>query len=121
MTNFFLRARHWQMFMLTFGIPMLFYFTMIGVVISIIITERNPDPAIMFRFMKFFPLLVIIFGGSFYGWLWSIAVGLHDKIPATVNMSLKAFKIFFFIPVIYMICFLTVIGIALSTMMENSM
>jgi hypothetical protein len=105
--------------MLTFGIPMLFYFIMIGVMITTVITERNPDPTALFRFMKFLPLLIIIFAGAFYCWLWSIGVGLQSKVPANVKMGLKTFKIFFFIPVIYMICLLSVLAIAMTTLLEN--
>jgi hypothetical protein len=57
MTDKFLKTKHWQLFVLTFGIPMIFQFVMIGSLLSNIANQANPDPAMLFKFMKFFPLI----------------------------------------------------------------
>ena len=53
MSDRFLKAKHWQLFVLTFGIPMIFQFILIGSVISDFAVHENPDPAMMFKFMNF--------------------------------------------------------------------
>lgn len=106
MKNLFLKAKHWQLFLLTFGIPLIFQFTMIGTMMSNFASQTNPDPIMMFNYMKFFPVIMVVFIFVFWGWFWSVAIGLQKKIPETVTMKVKKFKIFFFIPMIYTMVFM---------------
>ena len=110
LTKRFLRAKHWQLFLLTFGIPMIFQFIMMGTMFASIGSGAPPDPTTFFSFFSVFPVLMIIFVGTFFGWFWSIAIGLQNKIPANIKMKTGLFKIFFFIPITYMLLFS--IGIA---------
>lgn len=119
MTEKFLKAKHWQLFLLTFGIPMIFQFVMMGFIISNIGTESNPDPAMMFNYMKFFPIMMIIFMGVFFGWFWSVAIGLQKKVPQKVKMKVKKFKIFFFIPIAYMLFITVFMETTMGGLMES--
>ncbi|MCG8575384.1 MAG: hypothetical protein MI810_10900 [Flavobacteriales bacterium] len=103
MTEKFLKAKHWQLFLLTFGIPMIFQFVMMGNIFTNVGSGNNPNPTFMFNYMKFFPIMMIIFMGIFFGWFWSVAVGLQIKVPEGVKMKVKKFKVFFFIPMTYML------------------
>jgi len=87
MTDKFLKAKHWQLFALTFGIPLIFQLFMIGSVITDIAVHENPDPAMMFNFMKFFPVIMILYLVVFFGWHWSVAIGLQNKVPENVTMK----------------------------------
>ncbi|MFL5730413.1 MAG: hypothetical protein ACJ75J_13075 [Cytophagaceae bacterium] len=97
----FFKAKHWQLFILTFGLPMLFQFIMMGTMIAKSLSREHPDPSSLFSYMKFFPLIMILFMAVFYSWFWSVAMGLQKKLPAHVTMKVRKFRIFFFIPVIY--------------------
>jgi hypothetical protein len=55
----------------------------------------------------------------FFGWFWSVAIGLQKKVPASVTMKVKKFKIFFFIPIIYMLCIMTFMSYAMSTLIKS--
>ena len=44
---------------------------------------------------------MILSMGVFFGWFYAIGSNLHKKLPDTVNMNLTKFKIFLFIPVLY--------------------
>jgi len=44
---------------------------------------------------------MIIFFLGLFGWFWSIATGLQNKIPVGVKMKIRKFKIFLIIPMIY--------------------
>jgi hypothetical protein len=113
MVEKFLKAKHWQLFLMTFGIPMIFQIVMMGSIFSNWGSGKNPDPSFMFNYMKFFPLMMVIFIGVFFGWFWSVAIGLQSKIPQDVKMKVKKFKIFFFSPLIY---FLLILSFFIITM-----
>lgn len=103
MTDKFLKAKHWQLFLLILGIPIVFQLILMGSIMSNIGTETNPEPALMLNYLRFFPIVMIIFVVVFFGWFWSIAIGLQSKVPKNVKMKVKKFKIFFFIPIVYML------------------
>jgi hypothetical protein len=92
----FLTFKHWQLFGLLMGTPMIFQIISIGSIVS------SNDPTAEF---KFFPVMMILYLGLFLGWFYSLGTNLHKKLPETVNMNLKKFKIFLLIPAIYMVLF----------------
>jgi hypothetical protein len=113
LTERFLRAKHWHLFSLMFGLPMVFQFIMMGTVFATLSNRTEPNPSTMFSFFGFFPVLMIIVVGTFFGWFWSIAIGLQNKIPANVKMKTGKFKVFFFIPITYMLLISIGIGTAM--------
>ncbi|MAN88231.1 MAG: hypothetical protein CL555_15875 [Algoriphagus sp.] len=119
MTEKFLKAKHWQLFLLTFGIPMMLQFLMVGTIFTNVGTGNNPDPTFIFNYMIFFPIMMIIFTGVFFGWFWSVAVGLQIKVPEDVKMKVKKFKIFFFIPMVYLLFVTLFMGVQLNGLMTN--
>jgi hypothetical protein len=120
MTDRFLKAKHWQLFLLTFGIPLIFQFIMMGSMISNFALQTNPDPTMMFNYMKFFPVIMIVFMAVFFGWFWSVAIGLQKKVPENVTMKVKKFKIFFFIPLVYMLIFLTFFSVSMNGLLSSN-
>ena len=90
----FLSLKHWQLFGLLFGIPMVFQIITIGSVIS------NNDPT---TFFYFFPIMMILVVGLFFGWFYALGTNLHKKLPPTVTMNLTRFKIFLLIPLVYIV------------------
>ncbi|MEO6524011.1 MAG: hypothetical protein ABIN91_20170 [Mucilaginibacter sp.] len=73
----FLFAKHWQLFLLMIGIS----------VIGDILTPLS--------------VLTIISMGAFLAWLWAVAILLQSKVPQNVKMKTLKFKLFFFVPLIY--------------------
>lgn len=94
MINFFLKAKHWLIFTLMVGMPILFQ------IIAIIYIISSENPTITF---STFPIFMLLYMGVFFGWFWSIGVGLHKFLPEKHDLNLKKFKIFFFFPLIYII------------------
>jgi len=110
MINKFLKAKHWQLFILMFGIPILLQIaTMISMFSNIYINENSGLPSMLNTF-KFFPIILFIYTGLFFGWYWSIGIGLQKYIPNDIKMKMRKFKIFFFIPLIYILFILVFIG-----------
>lgn len=89
-----LTLKHWQLFGLLMGLPMLFQFIAIGSIFS------SNDPTAMFSFS---PIMMILFVGLFFGWFYALGTNLHKKLPETATMNLTKFKIFLFLPVVYML------------------
>ena len=111
MINLFLKAKHWQLFLLTFGIPLILQAVIMGLIMVSFSTQTDPDPTIVFKYLKFFLVMMILFMGVFYAWFWSVAIGLQSKVPETINMKVGKFKIFFFISVAYLV--FTMVGMVL--------
>lgn len=108
MIRIFLKAKHWQLFLILIGTPIILYIAMIGYFIVKIPEFSNATPddsevmlVSILGFMRFLPIIMIIYFAIFFGWFWSIATGLQNKIPKGVTMKVKRFKILFFIPLIY--------------------
>ncbi len=62
------------------------------------------------QFDFFFPIIMLCFSLLFFGWFWSIAIGLQKRIPLEVKMKVNKFKVFFFIPLTYIIFLIIYMG-----------
>lgn len=102
----FLKAKHWQIFMVTIGLPIIFEF----IAIPLMIVENNP-----MIIMTVMPIIMTFFIIGFFGWFWAIATELQCKVPEGVKMKVKKFKIFFFIPLIYIVFAFGLIGTILNS------
>lgn len=106
MIDRFLNAKHWQLFLLTFGIPMILQFIVIGTMFANSEANNNPEHEFMYSYMSFFPIIMIIFLGVLFGWFWSVAIGLQRVIPDEIKLKVTRFKIFLLIPIVYILFFL---------------
>lgn len=102
----FLNAKHWQIFLMTFGLPFI-----IQILTAPMVFLGN-DPMIM---MRVFPVIMILCIGGLLGWFWSIGVGLQSEVPGNVKMKVKKFKILLITPLIYIL----LISIAMSTIFNG--
>jgi len=89
-----LTIKHWQLFGLLMGLPMIFQFVIMGSLMN------SGSPTIMF---VAFPIMMILFIGLFFGWFYALGTNLHKKLPETATMNLTKFKVFLLIPVVYML------------------
>lgn len=88
-----LKLKHWQLFLLLIGLPLVFQiFTMQAMM--------NNEPAGMFIS---FPLMMILVVAIYFGWFYALGTNLHKKLPSSVSMNLKRFKIFLIIPMVYIV------------------
>ena len=119
MTNKFLNAKHWQLFSLIFGIPLIFQIVMMLIMFASMSSEASTNPTEIFNMFKFYPIIIIMYMGVYFGWFWSIAIGLQKKVPKNISMKTKKFKLFFFLPVIYIFCISLFISVTFSGIMEG--
>jgi hypothetical protein len=90
MVEKFLKAKHWQIFIAIFIIPYSLR------LLAMAITNNDQE-----KIMDFTPIIILVFFLGVFGWLWSIATGLKEKIPTGINMKIKKFKLFLLIPIFY--------------------
>ena len=88
----FLLLKHWQLFLLLIGPPIILDF----ILFETLFTSRNL--AVM---TIAFPIVMLFTTSIFFGWFYAIGTYLHHRLPSSVNMNLTTFKIFLSIPAIY--------------------
>ncbi len=115
----FLRAKHWQLFVVGFVPVIIFYInTMLSVFENDFI--HNPeDVSFMFESYKYFGLVMVIIGIVNYGWIWAIGVGLQLKLPPYVTMKIRKFKWFIGIPFFYLMAISLIMSYSFSTLLPN--
>lgn len=105
MINLFLKSKHWQLFLVTTGIPIVIQFITISVFISRVGNGSHVDPLSVNSIFSAFTVIMLLSTGVLLGWMYSLATGLQKKLPEGVTMKVNRFRIFFFIPVLYFIVF----------------
>ena len=119
MIDKFLKAKHWQLFLLMFGIPVILQSIAIGFIMYNGSHGGDPDSVIMLNTLTLFPVIMLVYSGLFFGWIWSIAIGLQKRIPVSVKMKVKKFKTFFFVPLIYILLISLFAGFSVSGLFVN--
>jgi len=113
MANFYLKAKHWQLFVLIFVIPVTFQIILaIGVFSSLMtaaMAGQEPNPFVMFDYIKWFPLVMIFYLAAYYGWVWTIGTQLQRLVPQGVTLKVGRFKVLLLIPVIYLVTVMTLL------------
>ena len=111
MINKFLKAQHWQLFLLTFIIPVLLFAILMGSIFSNVSENGFPNPNLIFLYIRIFFVATAIVSLILYGWFWSVGVGLDKKIPEDLKLNLSTFKISLLFPLIYNMVVFAFIGI----------
>ena len=86
-----LRMKHWQLFILLLA-P--------SFILNIFLFSAQQDfstTALQFS------IGMVLTTAVFFGWFYSMGTMLHRKLPDTVRMNITRFKIFLFIPLIYIL------------------
>lgn len=97
----FLNAKHWQIFVLLFGIPLAIHILFVSLLFRDL-SGSTPSLAMSLSYISLiYPIIAIVFIGGYFGWVWSVSMGLLNKVPSTIDMKMKNFKIFFTIPLLY--------------------
>jgi len=105
--QFFLRLKHWQLFIINFGIPVVLEMIFVSDVIMSVARSNNSNPAVIANFFWIFPIIMLIAMGSLFGWIWAVGTGLQKLIPEHLRLKIITFKIFLIIPVIYILFLMT--------------
>ncbi len=119
MINRFLTAKHWQLFLLMFAIPMVLEIGFTIAVIINMIAQQDSEFLSLPSFTIFLPFIVFFLIGGMLGWFWSIGVGLQKLIPEEHRMKVTSFKFFVLFPLIYFIFFTSQMSFFMSEVVIN--
>ena len=97
----FLKAKHWQIFLITVVLQALLQVKLIPIIIGL------RDSKII---LVAIPLLIILSFSGFYLYFWSVAIGLQNKLSQSLKLRLKGFKIKYFYLLIHLVGF-SIIGV----------
>src|SRR6187551_3497291 len=90
--NWFLKAKHWQIFILIFAVPV------VVEVFGFICAALTRAPEILFAVI-FFVMLIAL--GTQFGWIYSVGTALAQKVDGHGGINLRRFRSFALIPAIY--------------------
>lgn len=120
MINYFLKAKHWQLFLFAFVVP---FFVQIVLTILIVVKFKDATYLEMEQntsYFYIFPLLALLYLFGQMGWLYSLAVGLQKKIPQELRLKINRFKLLFFIPIVYILGFLSFFMIVVNNLTTST-
>lgn len=102
-----LSAKHWQLFLLTFGLQFVLQIVLVVALFSSMYNnDLESDPFAVFAVIKYFPLVMVLYMAVYLAWIYSVSIGLQPEVPANVKMKVKKFKILFYIPIVYYFAFM---------------
>ena len=115
MIRTFLKAKHWQLFIIVFALPMFIQMMFMNIMMMQMpqFSDGDANPMLMFNsvyemmlnFSFIFSVTMSVIILVLFGWYWSVCVGLQDKVPEHAKMNVKKFKIFYFIGLAYSLFF----------------
>ncbi len=109
--DFFLKIKHWMLFLLMYGFLIMMPFLMI----FLFVFAKNPTHSgspdqFAMNIIVLIILFVMISVFSLFGWIYSISIGLQKLYPENVKYKTKAFQIFIVsIIIIYSILFMSIL------------
>lgn len=106
----FLKAKHWQIFMVTIGLQVILEI----IAIPFMVIGNNP-----MVILKIVPIMMIFVSAGYFGWSWAVAINLQEKLSDDLKISVKRFKTFLLIPIIYFVIFFVFIDLKMSDAIEN--
>lgn len=124
MKNRFLRAQHWQLFVLSIVIPIIafaIFFTFVfATILPIAPTRVRLAPSGFAPIFAFIPLLIIIGNFIQFYWMWSVGTGLQQYMhPEMSPLTVKRFKWFFFFPMIDLLLFALFFYVLMNSIPSN--
>lgn len=108
-----LHLKHWQVFMLTYGLMLVLYFIMI---LGLLFGFQGLG-VVSFGVIGLLILASVTVMSVLYLWFWTVGNELHRKLPDGMKMNLKFFRVAVIFPAAYIA--LIFISFGLMFMMES--
>jgi len=111
MVDLLLKAKHWQVFLILVGLPLLMLFIMMGTMFSSMATEPSAQGVMSPFFLPLFGIGTSVSSLGLYAWYWSVGVGLQRFVPDGVNLKVNRFKFFLLFTPIYILLVMTLLPV----------
>lgn len=102
------------MFLLIFGLPLVFQILVMISIFSKIGSQTEPDTTLPIGFIIVYPIIMLVFAAVQFGWFWSVAVGLQRFIPEELRLKVKRFKFALLTPVAYAVVLTAFIAVSIG-------
>lgn len=110
-----LRAKHWQVFSLLFGLPFVTYLFFVGYMFSNMAELQashsdhiegfeNQAFEVVSLFLKVFIPVIIVCGVVFFSWFWSLGIKLQEYMHEELRRKTGFFKVTLVFPLAYFVC-----------------
>jgi len=106
MLRYLLHARHWQVFLFSFGILVLYRIIAVLTVFAGTGGGRQPDTSLIEGFASVYPLFVFLALLVYFLWIWAVAKHLNPLIDPQWRPPLLRFRLFFFLSLFYILALL---------------
>ena len=113
-----LSAKHWQLFLVVVAFPFLCN-QLLGAWTSNRF-EVGGDTAFIVQAVLVVSIAYLVSGIVLSSWIWSVAMGLQKFLPENVKLKVDRFRLFFVIPIIYVVCILVFLGIIASKLVAGN-
>ncbi len=131
MSDFFLRSKHWMLF-IPIALPTLVSYIFQGMYMDQIQQFSNemqtsggevdfsfPDLTQYSIYLYGYILLMLVGGLTQIGWLWTIGNDLNDRVPAGFNLKLSTFKKTIAVSTIFLVGICIALYLGFSYLAEN--
>jgi hypothetical protein len=81
---------------------------MVARIMTKALTNADISPASLISNSIVIIIIAVIFYAILPLWIWAVAVGLQERVPESIKLKINRFKIFFIIPVVYFVIYMTV-------------
>ncbi|RLD66778.1 MAG: hypothetical protein DRI84_04060 [Bacteroidetes bacterium] len=115
----FLRAKHWQLFVIGFVPFVIFYINVLSNLLSRDFMQISHDSTFVIESYRYLGPLMILLAIVNYGWIWAVGAGLQEKVPPYVPMKARKFKWFIGIPFFYFIALAFLMSFLLMSLLPD--
>jgi len=114
----FLKARHWQLFVLVFGIPLIFQLVILGLFTASSFGESSLMSEVLLSLIVIAPAWML---SLLLAWFYAVGVGLQTIVSTDLHRSTSLFKVALIFPVVYILLIVAVVFPLLSVMATSMM
>jgi len=94
--NILLRLKHWQLFVIVFGIPF---------ILNLVLTVSTFSSGYSSFMFALVATVISLSIACIFGWYYSLGINLHKKLPETIKVNVRRFNICLLATVFYSIFF----------------
>lgn len=105
MISRFLKAKHWQLFTLFFGISLLFQMMYFVAMFTSVSPGGGSLEALANLVFVLSPVIMVLTMGLLLGWLYSVGAGLQEQVPSELRRPTRLFKVALVFPTAYILIF----------------
>ncbi len=115
----FLRAKHWQLFVIGFIPFVIFYINFINQILRNSFIHQTQDPMLLIESYTYLGPLMMLLAVVNYGWIWSIGKGFQFKLPPYVNMKVHKFTWFIGFAFFYLIALASLMSFLFMSLLPD--